>query len=122
MSSPTKPQQREAMAMFVSQSECAYLMALLALFPAAEAKNNYHALATLASIVKSIFLFNEPSIIQLVSSDEQIFEDCCCCLEYDPDLKEKANHRWFLRDRLKFRTVLLMEVSVIFSMVFIEEN
>jgi protein phosphatase-4 regulatory subunit 3 len=81
------------------------------MFPSAEAKNDYHALATLASIIKSIFLFNEPSIIQLVVSNEQIFEDCCCCLEYDPDLKEKANHRWFIRNRLKFRTVLIMEVS-----------
>ncbi len=83
----------------------------MALFPAAEAKNNYHALATLASIVKSIFLFNEPNIIQLVASDEQVFEECCSCLEYDPDLKEKANHRWFIQERLRFRTVLIMEVS-----------
>lgn len=106
-----KPQQREALAMFVSRSECAYLKALIALFPSAEANNNYHALATLASIIKSILLFNEPSIIQLVASEANIFEDCCCCLEYDPDLKEKANHRWFIRNKLRFKTVLLMEVS-----------
>jgi protein phosphatase-4 regulatory subunit 3 len=97
--------------MFVSRSECAYLKSLIALFPSAEASNNYHALATLASVIKSILLFNEPSIIQLVASDVQTFEDCCCCLEYDPDLKEKANHRWFIRNKLRFRTVLLMEVS-----------
>jgi Component of IIS longevity pathway SMK-1. len=106
-----KPQQRDALAMFVSRSECAYLKALIALFPSAEANNNYHALATLASVIKSILLFNEPSIIQLVASEAKIFEDCCCCLEYDPDLKEKANHRWFIRNKLRFKTVLLMEVS-----------
>jgi len=105
----SQAQQREALAMFVSQLECAYLKALIALFPSAEANNNYHALATLASVVKSILLLNEPSIIQLVASDAQFFEDCCCCLEYDPDLKEKANHRWFIRNKLRFRTVLLME-------------
>jgi hypothetical protein len=47
-------QQREAIAYTISQQDCAYLNALLALFPSAEAKNNYHALATLASIVKSV--------------------------------------------------------------------
>lgn len=106
-----KPQQREAISILASQAECLYLKSLLALFPAAEAKIDYHALATLASIVKSIILFNEPTIIQLAASDVKIFQDCCSCLEYDPDLREKANHRWFIRDRLKFRTVLLMEVS-----------
>lgn len=111
-----KLQQREAIAMTISQLECAYLKKLLTLFPSAEAKNNYHALATLASIVKSIFLFNDPTIIQLVASDEKIFEDCCCCLEYDPDLKEKADHRWFIQNRLKFRTVLFMEVSDVYQL------
>ncbi len=99
--------------MFASQAECAYLKALLALFPSTEKKNDYHALATLASIIKSIILFNEPAIIQLVASDANIFQECCSCLEYDPDLREKANHRWFIRDRLKFRTVLRMEVSIV---------
>lgn len=89
--------------------ECSYLKQLLQVFPVAEAKNDYHALATLASIIKSCFLFNDPSIIELVASDEQTFEACCCCLEYDPDLREKANHRWFIRDRLRFRTVIEIE-------------
>lgn len=93
----------------MSRSDCCYLKQLLTIFPSAEALNDYHALATLASIIKSIFLFNEPSIIQLVASDEKVFEDCCCCLEYDPDLREKANHRWFIRDRLRFRTVIEIE-------------
>lgn len=104
-----QPQQRESISMFVSRSECSYLKQLLTIFPSAESMNDYHALATLASIIKSILLFNEPSIIQLVASDEKVFEDCCCCLEYDPDLREKANHRWFIRDRLRFRTVIEIE-------------
>lgn len=98
--------------MFISLSNFAYLKALLALFPFAEKKDDYNILATLASIIKTIFLFNEPNIIQLIASDGKIFEDCCCCLEYDPDLRSKANHRWFIRDRLKFRTVVYMEVRV----------
>jgi len=106
-------QQRETIAAYISQSEFAYLYELLSLFPAAEAKDDYHALATLASIVKAVILINDPDIIQLIASDGLVFEKCCCCLEYDPDLRDKANHRWFLRDRLKFRTVIPMEVSVV---------
>merc|ERR1712161_103419 len=99
----------EEIASFITQLDCAYLKSLVSLFPSAEAKDDYHALATLASIVKAIVLLNYPGIIELITSDGLIFEKCCCCLEYDPDLRDKANHRWFLHDRLKFRTVLRME-------------
>ena len=54
-------------------------------------------------------MLNDPSIIELIISDELIFEEVCSTLEYDPDLRDKANHRWFLRERAKFRTVALME-------------
>ena len=108
--------------MFISLSNFAYLKALLALFPFAEKKDDYNILATLASIIKTIFLFNEPNIIQLIASDGKVFEDCCCCLEYDPDLRSKANHRWFIRDRLKFRTVVYMEVRVIVLKLYYIEN
>ncbi len=97
--------------MFISLSNFAYFKALIALFPAAEKKDDYNTPATLASIIKTIILFNDPGIIQLIASDGKIFEDSCCCLEYDPDLRSKANHRWFIRDRLKFRTVVYMEVG-----------
>ena len=46
----------------------------------------------------------------MIISEGIVFEKCCRCLEYDPDLRDKANHMWFIQDRLKFRTVLLMEV------------
>ena len=81
-------------------------------FPPAENKNNYHSLATLAVCVKYILLLNDPSIIESIVNDGHIFEKVCSALEYDPDLRDKANHRWFLRERAKFRTVVLMEVSI----------
>jgi protein phosphatase-4 regulatory subunit 3 len=59
--------------------------------------------------VKTILLLNDPSIIELIVTDELSFEEVCSTLEYDPDLRDKANHRWFLRERAKFRTVALME-------------
>ena len=102
-------QQRESLAMYISQNDCSYLKALLSLFPSAEARGDYGALATLAACVKTILLLNDPSIIELIVADELIFEEVCSTLEYDPDLRDKANHRWFLRERVKFRTVALME-------------
>jgi protein phosphatase 4 regulatory subunit 3 len=102
-------QQRESLAMIIAQNDCAYLKSLLSLFPAAEDLGEYSSLATLAACVKTILLLNEPSILELIVAEEVIFEEVCACLEYDPDLRDKANHRWFLRDRLRFRTVVLME-------------
>lgn len=102
-------QQRESLAMYISQNECSYLKSLLSLFPSAESRGDYGSLATLAACVKTILLLNDPSIIELIVSDELIFEEVCSTLEYDPDLRDKANHRWFLRERAKFRTVALME-------------
>ncbi|CAJ1958480.1 unnamed protein product [Cylindrotheca closterium] len=102
-------QQREALAMFISQNECQYLKSLISLFPSAEARGDYASLATLAACAKTILLLNDPALIELIVSDAQIFEDVCATLEYDPDLRDKANHRWFLRERAKFRTVVLMD-------------
>jgi protein phosphatase-4 regulatory subunit 3 len=86
------------------------LKSRLSLFPSAEARGDYGSLATLAACVKTILLLNDPSIIEIiVSNDELIFEQVCSKLEYDPYLRDKANHRWFLRQRAKFRTVAMME-------------
>jgi len=102
-------QQRESLAMWIAKDECAYLKSLLALFPSAEVRGDYGKLATLAACVKTILLLNDPSILELIVSVATIFEQVCSCMEYDPDLREKANHRWFLRERAKFRTVVPME-------------
>lgn len=101
--------QRESLAMFISKNDCSYLKDLLQLFDPAEARQDYGALATLAACVKTILLLNDPSVIDVIVNDETIYEQVCSTLEYDPDLRDKANHRWFLRERAKFRTVVLME-------------
>jgi len=95
--------------MFISQHECSYLKSMLSLFPSAESRGDYGSLVALAACVKSILLLNDPSIIEFIVSDELIFEEVCSALEYDRSLRDKANHRWFLRERAKFRTVALME-------------
>jgi len=93
----------------MSRNDCSYLKALLSLFPSAEARGDYGALATLAACIKTILLMNDPSTIELIITETAIYEQVCSTLEYDPDLRDKANHRWFLRERAKFRTVVLME-------------
>ena len=101
--------QREALAMYISQNNCAYLQALLGLFPLAEARQDYERLATLAACTKTILLLNDPCIIDFIVGEETVYEQICSTLEYDPDLRDQANHRWFLRERCKFRTVVWMD-------------
>lgn len=113
----TQMQQRENIALFISQSDCAYLKYMLSLFPPAEAKDDYNALATLAVCMKTILLLNDPGIIETIVSDGAVFEGVCSVLEYDPDLRDKANHRWFIRERAKFRTVVLMEDEDLMSAI-----
>lgn len=102
-------QQREALAHWIAQNECAYLKSLLECFPEAETRTDYGKLATLAACVKTILLLNDPALLELIVTDAGMFERVCACLEYDPDLREKGNHRWFLRERAKFRTIVPLE-------------
>jgi len=61
--------------------------------PLCREKDDYRSLATLAACIKSILLLNDPTIIELVISDPQVFENACSVLEYDSNLRIKANHR-----------------------------
>jgi len=110
-------QQRESLNMFIGQNDCQYLKSLLSLFPPSEAKEDYGSLATLAACVKTILLLNDPSILDVIVENETVFENICAALEYDPDLRDKANHRWFLRERAKFRTVAVMEDEKLVSAI-----
>ena len=94
-------QQRESLAVHMSRNDCSYLKALLSLFPSAEARGDYGALATLAACIKTILLMNDPSTIELIITETPIYEQVCSTLEYDPDLRDKANHRWFLERKSK---------------------
>lgn len=60
---------------------------------------------------------NDPSIMELVLDDTDIYEQVCAVLEYDPDLRNKANHRWFLANKVKFRTVVEMTNAELISAI-----
>ena len=101
-------QQRELLSLCITANECLYYKQMLDIFYGAESQGNFAKLATLAACLKTMLLLNDPTILELTITDEAIFDRACACLEYDPDLREKANHRWFLRERVKFRTVVPM--------------
>ncbi len=63
----------------------------------------------LASIIKSILLLNDPEIIEYVTTDAPTFELSCAILEYDPELRAKADHVNFLCKHATFHTVVPMD-------------
>ena len=102
-----------------------YFFDLLEIFDELETACDYDNLANLAVIVKTVLLLNEPGIVELicenldlpshqyslsnkdnsVSANEgassscdntDVFTRVCAILEYDPDLRVKANHRQHL--------------------------
>lgn len=103
------PQHLETLVTWMIADDFLYLKQLLTLFQEAEERSDHSKLATLAACVKFVLLLNDPSILEWVVDDTIVFEQVCACFEYDPDLREKANHRWFLRECAKFRTVVPME-------------
>eukprot|EP00986_Skeletonema_menzelii_P004530 scaffold1545_cov124-Skeletonema_menzelii.AAC.13 len=107
--------QREDFLIFLSQSDCAYIKLLLNLFPPAEERGD--DMTELAVIIKTILLLNDPEIIEYVTSDAPTFESVCAVLEYDPELREKANHRDFICKCAKFRTVVKMEDDALVSQI-----
>ncbi|KAK1734523.1 serine/threonine-protein phosphatase 4 regulatory subunit 3 [Skeletonema marinoi] len=107
--------QREDFLIFLSQSDCAYIKLLLNIFPPAEGRGE--DMTELAVIIKTILLLNDPEIIEYVTSDAPTFESVCAVLEYDPELREKANHREFIQKCAKFRTVVKMEDDELVSQI-----
>lgn len=88
-----------------------YLFDLLNIFEELEEAGDYNNLANLAVIVKTVLLLNEPGVVELICEggifDEEgeqddglgnkdVFTRVCAILEYDPDLRVKANHRLHL--------------------------
>lgn len=110
-------QHREDLLIFFSQSDCAYIKALLRLFHSKPEDELDTELGVLAVCIKEILLMNDPEIIEYVTTDEEIFESICGVLEYTPELQRKANYREFIRERAKFRTVVKMDDDELVSYI-----
>ncbi|KAI4843875.1 DUF625-domain-containing protein [Aureobasidium sp. EXF-8846] len=104
---------RDALVKFVMAPETQYLAKLLPLVELAEHAEDIQALHRLCTIMKTLILLNDTSIIDLTVSDHAIL-GVVGALEYDPDFpSHKANHRHYLADESRFKEVVAIDNPVI---------
>ncbi|KAI5276685.1 DUF625-domain-containing protein [Aureobasidium subglaciale] len=104
---------RDALVKFVMAPETQYLSKLLPLVELAEHVEDIQALHRLCTIMKTLILLNDTSIIELTVSDHAIL-GVVGALEYDPDFpSHKANHRHYLADESRFKEVVAIDNPVI---------
>lgn len=104
---------RDALVKFVMAPETQYLAKLLPLVELAEHVEDIQALHRLCTIMKTLILLNDTSIIELTVSDHAIL-GVVGALEYDPDFpSHKANHRHYLADESRFKEVVAIDNPVI---------
>ena len=83
-----------------------YIEQLLDMLSVLEDLESLHDLHRLCNIVKSIIMFSEVPILEMLIQKKHIFA-VAGALEYDPDFPTyKANHRAYLSDPTKFRQVI----------------
>ncbi|ODQ82788.1 hypothetical protein BABINDRAFT_25004, partial [Babjeviella inositovora NRRL Y-12698] len=95
---------REHMAKFLIDHD--YILKLVGVFESAEQRRDLKSLHLLCRILKTLTLYNETSIIEIMIEDKVIM-GVCGIFEYDPDFPtHKANHREYLADESKFKEVV----------------
>ncbi|KAH3672821.1 hypothetical protein WICMUC_004043 [Wickerhamomyces mucosus] len=95
---------KQSISNFISMNN--YLPKLIKLFQESEDNRNIKSLHLLCNIIKSLILYNEGVIIELILDDNHLM-GVVGILEYDPDYPQyKSNHRSFLKDDSKFKEVL----------------
>lgn len=93
------------------ENEC-YIKKLLELFRLCEELENIESLHILYEIFKNIFLLNKNSLLEVLFSDENIF-DVVGALEYDPSSPQPKKHRDFLKSMSTFKEVSLLLLSIL---------
>ena len=97
--------QRERVAMYIHH-EGTYLPRLLDCFRQCEAAGDAAGLAHLFTIVKSLIMMNDMTLVDEMMREEN-FWAVLGCLEYDPEVAGKAPHRDFMRVRPSPKRALL---------------
>lgn len=97
------PVRREKLALAIEQDN--YIKKLVDLFHMCEDLENLDGLHQLYDILKSLFMMNKPSLLEVLFSDDMLFE-VIGCLEYDPSHSEPQRHREFLRENANFKEVI----------------
>lgn len=103
------PTGRDALISFIMNPEQQYILKLAPLVDMAEDLESTNDLHRLCTIMKSLILLNDTSIIEFVVTDEAVM-GVVGALEYDPDFpSHRANHRQYLSDSSKFKEVVKIE-------------
>lgn len=82
-----------------------YIKKLLNLFHTCEDLENIEGLHHLYDIFKNIFLLNKNTLLEVMFSDDTIF-DVVGCLEYEPTLPQPKRHREYLRQLARFKQAI----------------
>ncbi|XP_078351568.1 serine/threonine-protein phosphatase 4 regulatory subunit 3-like isoform X2 [Oculina patagonica] len=97
------PIRREKLALAIEQDN--YIKKLLDLFHICEDLDNLEGLHHLYDIFKSLFFMNKPSLLEIMLSDDLVF-DVVGCLEYDPSKPAPQRHRAFLKESANFKEII----------------
>lgn len=112
---PSSSYQRECIVNFITNND--YIKKLTKLFEESENNRKIKNLHILCNIIKTMILFNEVSIIELMLEDDTMM-DIVGILEYDPDFPLfKSNHRSYLKDDSKFKEILPIKVEDIKQLI-----
>lgn len=99
------PPLKEKIALAIEQEN--YIKKLIDIFHMCEDLENLDGLNYLYDIFKSLFLMNKPSLLEILLSDELLF-DVIGCLEYCRNSPEPKRHRHFLREVAHFTEIIPM--------------
>jgi protein phosphatase-4 regulatory subunit 3 len=103
------PTGRDALISFIMNSEQQYILKLAPLVEMAEDLESTPDLHRLCTIMKSLILLNDTSIIEFAVTDQAVM-GVVGALEYDPDFpSHRANHRQYLADTSKFKQVVKID-------------
>lgn len=101
---PNSSYQKQSMSSFIKTNN--YILKLVEIFNQSEEDKKIKNLHILCNIFKTLILYNEGLIIEMILDDENIM-GVVGILEYDPDFPQyKSNHRNFLKDETKFKEIL----------------
>jgi protein phosphatase-4 regulatory subunit 3 len=103
------PAGRDALIAFIMNPEQQYILKLAPLVEMAEDLESTSDLHRLCTIMKSLILLNDTSIIEFAITDQAVM-GVVGALEYDPDFpSHRANHRHYLSDSSKFKQVVKID-------------
>jgi len=101
---PNSSYQKQSISNFIKQHN--YILKLINIFNESEQQRKIKNLHLLCNIFKTLILYNEGLIIEMILDDDHIM-GVIGILEYDPDFPQyKSNHRTFLKDETKFKEIL----------------